>query len=103
MPSVYYIFDNAKGTFVPVAAKRITIPGWEEYDFFIHYLMPPQSPGWSISEATTGMAIGSLCRLRKEVITDATARLERAGKAELNRLIEWACSKHTSPWVRNKG
>jgi len=70
--------------FIPTKGKKIEIPGFENYDFFIH--RPISGKGWMISEGKTGMSIGAQGTSQKTVIEDAESIL-KIKKNTLNETI----------------
>lgn len=90
-----------KGTYKmkPIKGKSVTIPGYEEYQFFIHrpvvrlgYHRASFSKiitGWEITEATTGMAPGDAHgRTQVECINRTKQILDAKGKESLSQAIE---------------
>jgi N12 class adenine-specific DNA methylase len=73
-------------------AEKITIPGFEEYNFFI--ARPTTTGGkfsnkdWDIYETTTGMSIGALRKTKAEAIENATLKITNyIGKEKLTKAI----------------
>jgi len=70
-PSKYYVYvkDDKTGEYIyqAVNGKRVEIPGFEMFDFFLHKTV--KGEGWTISEGITGAALVS-GKTQKEAIAE---------------------------------
>lgn len=65
--------------FKAVQGRRVTIPGYEEFDFF----MEGEEGAWAVTDARTGCFVVLYQSTEKAAIAAAKARLDRkAGSAE---------------------
>ena len=81
----YYIFQN--DNYQQVRGRCCKIKGFEEYDFFLHYVRTSRS--WVISEGKTGLVVGSAHRRSMaEVMEMVKNLLDNRGKGSLDNAIE---------------
>ena len=90
--NVYNLNAYISGKHLTTPAEKITIPGFEEYNFFI--ARPTTTGGkfsnkdWDIYETTTGMSIGALRDTKQKAIDEATHKLKDfIGKEKLTKAI----------------
>ena len=90
--NVYNLNAYISGKHLTTPAEKITIPGFEEYNFFI--ARPTTTGGkfsnkdWDIYETTTGMSIGALRETKQKAIDEATHKLKDfIGKEKLTKAI----------------
>ena len=73
--NVYNLDAYISGKHLTTPAEKVTIPGFEEYSFFI--ARPTATGGkfsnknWDIYETTTGMSIGTLQATKQKTIDEA--------------------------------
>lgn len=85
---VYFVRRSGLGFVEAPNARKITIPGYDGFDFFAE-----KSDGrWEVSEARTGQTIG-YGKTRKEAVQSAMDGLARRGTEGLQRLIDEAIAK----------
>jgi hypothetical protein len=105
-PDMYYIAipngSHDKTKFIPVKAKQVIIPGWEDLDLFVHrpYLRGEiQRDGWTISEASTGQGIttvewGRMPQTQRDAKVEAERNLNHAGREMLATLLRQLIDKY---------
>lgn len=100
--SEQYFVYTGKG-YVEVKGKKLTIPGFEDCDLFIHKGTDRTDSGdvivskeWTVSEATTGASF-VYNWTRRDVIADATERLNRVGVKRFHEVVEKQKKINVSP------
>ena len=90
--NVYNVDAYINGKHLTTPAEKVTIPGFEEYNFFI--ARPTTTGGkfgrkdWDIYETTTGMSIGTLQATKQKAIDQAVHKLtDFVGKEKLTKSI----------------
>ncbi len=71
----FHFYNAAKQRYEKIPARKVTIPGFEDLECAIHRSVLWRSDKWTVSECTTGTAIG-VGKTQNEAIADAASRLE---------------------------
>ena len=74
----YYIGEATAGggvAFKPVKGRKVTVPGYEDYEFFAH----GETGVWRVTDAKSGAALTRLADTIKDAIAEAKANLDKAG------------------------
>jgi len=72
-----------------IEGYRVIIPGFEEYEFFLHKDHILDDGNWRLSEATTGAGFPDSCNspTRQETINLAAVGLKKIGKTGFARCM----------------
>ena len=72
----------------PVSGRPVRIPGWEEFEFFVHRPLSDSTDGWAVSEVRTGCKIVTVYGWsQKTVLIIARNTLNRMGRTALEDAI----------------
>jgi N12 class adenine-specific DNA methylase len=96
----YYISyrgDDGEQTYKPVSGKKVTIPGYDEYDLFAHQ----SEDGWKVSEGSSGRMLGKGDSL-EEAIKNTTSLLMSHSKEDINAAIDRGIEKIGRPSPRSE-
>ncbi|MGF7230353.1 hypothetical protein [Arachidicoccus sp.] len=78
-------------TFIEVEATKIVIPGWEEYDFYIHreYVFKnfQSYKIYKITEYLTGTCVKSV-KYKKDAVKETTDFLNKIGKSAFKKRVK---------------
>jgi|GEM_PF-1483724 len=76
-----------------VPAKKIVLPGYEDYDFYLHKDLD-KGDHYVVSEGKTGMSMGALTIRADDAITQTAKTLQRVGKTQLDAAIKRGIENH---------
>ena len=89
----FFIFDHQKG-WLEVSADPVVIPGFEEFDLFVHNIFPDEEDeeddafGYAVSEGKTGCKVSLNMDTKEEAIKNAAKLFTDYGKDRIDELIK---------------
>ena len=87
-------------SFVELEAKKVTLPGYEDYDFYLHHPVPEKGKKvdkdvWMVSEGHTGMSLGVEESRADDAIKAAAKRIAKnANHEQLDNIIKRGITDH---------
>lgn len=72
----------------PVKGYKVSIKGWEEYEFFV-WKADGTAPGWNLSELSTGqlLNVAEYHMTTQNAIEDGIEHIEKAGKEKFATVV----------------
>jgi len=80
-------------TWEQVPAKKVTIPGYENYDFYLHKDLD-KGDHYVVSEGKTGVSMGTLTIRADDAIAQTAKILKRVGLTQLDASIKRGIENH---------